>query len=310
MQAIPKCMMSTGMCIYGVVFFLLFIRQHRGVKQELEIHKILNNNAVLVRQNGKDYIWIGTGLGFRKKLGEEADQSKVEKVFVLQQRASKRLTQLLENIPVKYASLADDIIRYAKQKITYQLSDSIYISLTDHLYNLVKLKREGLFVNNQLSWEIKKFYPVEFSVGEYAVKLIEERMHLQLDESEVSNIAMHFINVQINNNADKTEDVQSLTKKVKDIISIIRNHNKIHIDEESIAFERFVTHLRFFFKRIRHLDDTEKPGNPLLVHVVDKYPEAYESTRLIEHYLDVTLYDDEQLYLTLHIQKLIENGKS
>ena len=29
--------------------------------------------------------------------------------------------------------------------------------------------------------------------------------------------------------------------------------------------------------------------------------------RLVEEYLEATLNDDEQLYLTLHIQKLIEN---
>ena len=47
-------------------------------------------------------------------------------------------------------------------------------------------------------------------------------------------------------------------------------------------------------------------GNPLLVHVIDKYPKAYETTRLIGEYLNKTLYDDEQLYLTLHVQKLID----
>ncbi|MFN6687586.1 PRD domain-containing protein [Enterococcus gallinarum] len=273
----------------------------------MKIKKILNNNAVLVGKDGKDFIWIGTGLGFKMKPGQAADETKIEKVFVLHKQSSDRLIQLLENIPIQYASLADDIISYGKERLAYRLSDSIYISLTDHLFNLIKLKKEGISINNRLSWEIRKFYPNEFSIGEYAIDLIEQKTAFELDEAEVSNIAMHFINAHINDNSEQMEDIQALTKKIKDILSLIRIHNRIAIDEDSLAFERFVTHLRFFFKRLENSSTHEDIGNPLLVHVVDKYPKAYETTRLIEDYLNTTLYDDEQLYLTLHVQKLIEN---
>lgn len=273
----------------------------------MKIKKILNNNAVLVGKDGKDFIWIGTGLGFKMKPGQAADETKIEKVFVLHKQSSDRLIQLLENIPIQYASLADDIISYGKERLAYRLSDSIYISLTDHLFTLIKLKKEGISINNRLSWEIRKFYPNEFSIGEYAIDLIEQKTAFELDEAEVSNIAMHFINAQINDNSEQMEDIQALTKKIKDILSLIRIHNRIAIDEDSLAFERFVTHLRFFFKRLENSSTHEDIGNSLLVHVVDKYPKAYETTRLIEDYLNTTLYDDEQLYLTLHVQKLIEN---
>lgn len=277
------------------------------MRNVLKIKKILNNNAVLVGKDGKDFIWIGTGLGFKMKPGQAADETKIEKVFVLHKQSSDRLIQLLENIPIQYASLADDIISYGKERLAYRLSDSIYISLTDHLFTLIKLKKEGISINNRLSWEIRKFYPNEFSIGEYAIDLIEQKTAFELDEAEVSNIAMHFINAQINDNSEQMEDIQALTKKIKDILSLIRIHNRIAIDEDSLAFERFVTHLRFFFKRLENSSTHEDIGNPLLVHVVDKYPKAYETTRLIEDYLNTTLYDDEQLYLTLHVQKLIEN---
>lgn len=58
----------------------------KEVKQVLKIKKILNNNAVLVGKNGKDFIWIGTGLGFQMKPGLEADESKIEKIFVLKEK--------------------------------------------------------------------------------------------------------------------------------------------------------------------------------------------------------------------------------
>nr|WP_315527916.1 PRD domain-containing protein [Carnobacterium maltaromaticum] len=272
----------------------------------MKIKKILNNNAILVGQGTKTFIWIGTGIGFRKKPGDEAEDSKIERVFVLKKQSTDRFMLLLENIPIEYAAIADDVINYGKKQISYELSDVIYISLTDHLFNTIKLKKEGLTINNQIFWEIQKFYPIEFSIGKYAVNLINKEDEINLDESEACNVAMHFINAQINN-GEYMENINLLTKKIRDIISIVRIHNRVEVNEKSLSFERFVTHLRFFFKRLEN-DNSEKEdiGNPLLVHVIEKYPKAYETTLLIGEYLQRTLYDNEQLYLTLHVQKLIE----
>lgn len=286
-------------------FGLFFFYKWRII---IKIKKILNNNAVLVRQGMQDSIWIGTGIGFKKKPGDLAEDSKIDRVFVLKKQSTDRFMLLLENMPIEYAAIADDIINYGKQQISYELSDTIYISLTDHLFNTVRLKKEGLTINNQLFWEIQKFYPVEFSIGEYAIALVNQEKEINLDDSEACTIAMHFINAQINN-GEYVEDINLLTKKIKDIILIIRIHNRIEVNEKSLAFERFVTHLRFFFKRLENDNfENEDGGNPLLVHVIEKYPKAYETTLLIGEYLKKTLYDNEQLYLTLHVEKLIENN--
>ncbi|MFK4567958.1 PRD domain-containing protein [Enterococcus sp. UD-01] len=273
----------------------------------MKIKKILNNNAVLVGKNGRDFIWIGTGLGFQKKPGQLADESKIEKVFVLQKKATiNRLLALLEATPIDYAALADDIISLAKKELKSQLSEALYVSLTDHLYNLVKLHEQGLLIHNKLSWEIKKFYPKEFDVGKKALTLIEAKFGITLEDDEAGNLAMHLINAQLTDTIEVTEDVQKLSKKIRDILALVRMHNKIEINEDSLAFDRFVTHLRFFFKRLDTMSRNEK-SNPLLLHCIEQYPSAYSTMDLIEKYLNVKLTDDEQLYLILHIQKLIEN---
>ncbi len=273
----------------------------------MKIKKILNNNAVLVGKNGKDFIWIGTGLGFQKKPGQVADDAQVEKVFVLHQKnAFEKLSSLLQDIPIQYVSLADDIISIAKKDLSGEISETIYVSLTDHLYNSIKWHSQGLIIHNQLSWEIKKFYPKEFEVGMKALHLIKEKLDVAFEEEEAGNIAMHLINAQLNDDLKQMEDVKRVSKRIRDILSLVRMYNKVEIDEKSFAFDRFVTHLRFFFKRIDCLERAKK-SNPLLIHVIDQYPRAFESMKLVEQYLDIELNDDEQLYLSLHIQKLIEN---
>ncbi|MGK0552045.1 PRD domain-containing protein [Enterococcus faecalis] len=276
----------------------------------MKVKKILNNNAIIVHKEQQDFIWIGTGLGFNKKPGDSVEEDKVEKVFTLQSKSSQHFSQLLENIPVKYATLADDIIKLAKNCLPYQISDAIYVSLTDHLYNVVKMKTAGVILNNQLFWEIKKFYPKEFSIGLQAIGLMKKCTKVTIEESEACNIALHFINAQINYSDNQNENIVELTKQIKDIVAIIRMHNKITINEQSLTYERFVTHLRFFFKRLESKERLNDVGNPLLVHVVEKYPAAYETTQKVAQYLQSEFSDDEQLYITLHIQKLIEDQPS
>ncbi len=132
-----------------------------------------------------------------------------------------------------------------KRKLT-RLSETLYVSLTDHLYNLFKLHEQGITVTNRLSWEIKKFYPQEFEVGKKALERIEQETGVVFEEEEAGNIAMHLINAQVTDEVDQPKDVQSIAKKIRDIISLIRFSNKIQIDENSLAFDRFITHLRFF----------------------------------------------------------------
>ncbi len=278
----------------------------KEVKQVLKIKKILNNNAVLVGKNGKDFIWIGTGLGFQMKPGLEADESKIEKIFVLKEKTSyQRFEKLIASIPIKYFSLTDDIIQLAKDRLDYEVSEMLYISLTDHLFNLMKLYRQGISLHNRLSWEIKKSYPKEFEIGKQALRLIEEKLNVRLEDEEAGNIAMHLINTQINENGNQKFDARTIAKKIRDIIVIIRLSNKLTINEDSLAYDRFITHLRFFFQRL-DAEDQSKP-NPLLMYVKEQYHQAFQTMKLVEEYLESALNDDEQLYLTLHIQKLIEN---
>ena len=48
----------------------------------MKIKRIYNNNVVVSNDmSGKEIIIIGRGIAFQKKVGEEIDQVKVEKIF-------------------------------------------------------------------------------------------------------------------------------------------------------------------------------------------------------------------------------------
>jgi len=273
------------------------------------IKKIFNNNAILAKDSDKhEFVVMGCGVGFKRSLGEKVDESLIEKTFILKQKdASEKFKLLLEDIPSEYVSLCYDIIEYAKNTLTVELSDYIYVTLTDHISYALKLFNEGLNRPNPLIWEIKKFYTKEFEIGLKALEFIEDETGKKLPEDEACNIALHLINAQMNNAGGKVEDVAKQTKMIQDILNIVKYTYNIPLDEKSLNYERFVTHLRFFFQRLSKNQEVEEAEDDfLLKQVKSKYRNAYDCMLKIEAYLEKELSDEEKLYLTIHIQRVTQ----
>jgi beta-glucoside operon transcriptional antiterminator len=271
------------------------------------IKKIFNNNAVVAKDSSnREIVVMGCGIAFKKSVGEYLDDNKIEKTFILKEKqASEKFKLLLEDIPSEQVSLCYDIIEYARNILGTNLNDYIYVTLTDHISNALKLEKEGLNRSNALIWEIKKFYPKEFAVGIKAIEFIEIELGVRLPEDEAGNIALHLINAQINKSYNNVENVAKQTKMVKDILNIVKYSNNVSLDEGSLSYERFVTHLRFFFQRLNKDEKIETENDDfLLEQVKGKYKDAYNCMLKIEKYLNKDLSSEEQLYLTLHVQRL------
>lgn len=274
----------------------------------MKIDKIFNNNAVMVKgDNGRDSVIIGCGLAFRKKVGDEVDKSLIEKTFILKEKDTlEKFKMILEHIPTEQISLCYDIVEYAKNMLNCELNDYIYVTLTDHISYTLKLFDEGIERPNILIWEIKKFYPKEYNIGLKALEFIESELGKKINEEEAGNIALHLITAQINGKSDKTDIAYSMTKKIQDILNIVKYTYDIELDEQSLNYERFITHLRFFFKRLNNKTQYRNENEDfLLQQVKEKYKDAYKCMLKIEKYLNIELSYEEQLYLTLHIKRIV-----
>ncbi|MCY6371192.1 BglG family transcription antiterminator LicT [Clostridium ganghwense] len=273
------------------------------------IKKVFNNNVVLAKNSSKhEIVVMGCGIAFKKKVGDEIDENLVQKTFILKQKeASEKFKLLLEDVPVEHVSLCYDIIEYAKNILNVKLNDYIYVTLTDHISNALKVFEEGLNCPNVLIWEIKKFYPKEFAVGLKALDFIESEVGKRLPENEAGNIALHLINAQINSSYDNVEDMLNITEMIMDILNIVKYTYNIELDDKSLSYERFITHLRFFFKRLNRKEKIESEEDDFLLKQVKvKYKKAYNCMLKIEKYLEKELNDEEKLYLTLHIQRITQ----
>ena len=83
------------------------------------INKVLNNNVVtIISENSEEAVVMGRGIAFQKKKGDEIDESKIEKIFVLENKSiNEKLLTLVNDIPAKYLEVAENIIKYAENKL-------------------------------------------------------------------------------------------------------------------------------------------------------------------------------------------------
>jgi len=281
----------------------------------ITIQKVINNNVILfLDEQEKEVIAMGKGLGFQKKAGDLLDETLVEKYFHLQDKdASSRFQQFSEIIPMEYIKLADDAIQYAQITLNKKFSDSLCISLSDHLYNAVTRFLGGVALKNPMLWEIKRFYEPEFEVGLRVLEMVYEQFKVKLPEDEAAFITIHLVDAELDNGS--LENVYTITKVIQDIHNIVRYFFRMEFDEKSIHYYRFITHIRFFAQRLVTNTTYRDDGDDSLFELLkNKYKNSYKCVLKIEEYIKSNFqYDlstDEKLYLMVHIERTVYNPKN
>lgn len=273
----------------------------------MKIKKILNNNVLIVSDEQKqEHIVVGRGIGFSKQKGDCIDEDKIDRIFSSDQNKSNRLLELIKEIPEAYLSIAEEIIEYAESILDKKLSDSIYITLTDHI-NFIKTRYDrGLMPNNPLKWEIQRYYKKEYVIAKKAVQLLEEELEITLNTDEIASIAMHIVNAE--DDVDMRQNMKTLTL-MDDIMQVVQYQTHQQFDEDSINYQRLITHLKFFIHRIQ-ANEQYNQINPLYEIVKKNYPQAYECViriqELVEKKTKYKVSHDELTYLTIHVQRIVE----
>ncbi|MCD2476784.1 BglG family transcription antiterminator LicT [Mammaliicoccus lentus] len=277
----------------------------------MKIDKIINNNVISVTQNNQEHVVMGKGIGFQKQEGDIVEESKIDKIFDLSsQEISDRFKTLLIEVPIEVVQAVEKIIEAAKIEYNKDLSDTIYVALTDHINFAIERQQEGMAIKNGLLWEIKKFYPTEYEIGVRALDWIDEIVGVKLPIDEAAFVAIHLLNAEHNNLADYNQ----VTEMVQNILSLVKYHFRLDFDEESLTYFRFVTHLKFLAQRIFSDNPLDTSEIELYDIVKVKYKTAFKCVKKIEVFLlkkyQYEMTRDEALYLTIHIQRLISRNES
>lgn len=89
----------------------------------MKISKVINNNVLSAfDENGQEVVLMGRGLGFKAKTGDDIDESRVQKVFCIENSAlSRQFQEMISNIPMEHMQISADIISYAKNECGMEL---------------------------------------------------------------------------------------------------------------------------------------------------------------------------------------------
>lgn len=272
----------------------------------MKVEKIINNNVVSTFDDtGMEVVIMGRGIGFQKKTGDSIEKEKIEKIFRIEnEEALSRFEQLLANLPLEHLQVSNDVISYAKRELDVKLNQNVYLTLTDHINFAIERLRNGNIFHNALLMEVKMFYPKEYQVGAFALKLIKAKTGVELPEDEAASVALHIVNAELNT---KIRDVWSLTTFIQKILEIIEKEfdfNKV----QDTRRDYLISSLKLLGKRLLLDTNAIEKSDSLVEFVKKEYADEYQCTEKIADFVkkeySCFMSEEEKAYLSLDLKKI------
>ncbi|WP_448630828.1 PRD domain-containing protein [Cellulomonas soli] len=276
----------------------------------MKVLKVFNNSVVLgVDDSGTELVLLGRGVGFQAKPGDRVDPALVERTFVPDgSTTAERIAAFVQEIPRADIETTEEIVQEARRVLGDHVTDHILVPLADHVSFALRREREGATqIDYPLRWEVENLYPNEVAFSREALTIIERRTGVRLPAIEAVPLALHFVNAQFGSAAD-LDVTMRMTEVLTETLAIICTEYDVQIDERSPVVARFVTHLRYLFRR-------EQQGRQL-PSVADSLHDAVRAAQPREYACGQRIADllgqrfgwevgaEEVIYLTLHVARL------
>ncbi|HHA2278244.1 TPA: PRD domain-containing protein [Enterobacter hormaechei subsp. xiangfangensis] len=274
----------------------------------ITIKKSLNNSMLLVDNDQQEMILFGKGIGFNAKLGTNIDLAQVEKIFLpLSNIKGRHFLSLTDTIPSEFFDISHEILVLARSICGDKLNSLLLLTLAEHLHFAVERSRKSQTILNKLSWEVKRYYPQEYGIGQQARAKVNERFKVELPEDESVNIAFHLISASSQESDSSAHQQVELVNRLAAIV-----HNKLgkNTDTESVNYIRFINHLRYFSERVLAgkivKSETEDFYQELMRYRPDAMNVAWGIRDYVQDKYQLSLPKDELTWLSIHISRLID----
>ena len=135
---------------------------------------------------------------------------------------------------------------------------------------------------------------------------IRDSLYVTLTDHINSAVARYREGIALKN----ITDVNQITELINTVLQIVRIHFKIDLNEESISYERFLTHLKFFAARVFDHMEYKDTMQEIYKVMVEQNENAFSGVKKIAEYIkkqyNYKLTIDEQLYLLIHIKRILD----
>lgn len=273
------------------------------------VSKVLNNNGVIAidMDENKEYVILGKGVGFGKKVSQRFDKPEGCTTYRLEQETERgSAKELVKGIEPEYLEIADAILTESQKVFGDSIDRGILFPLADHISFAVARIRRNEQISNPLTEDIKVLFYSEFKVAETLKTILRERLQIEIDDHEVGYVALH-IHSAIGD--EKVSVAMQTARAVRECIDMIEKATGKPIDVLSLSYNRLMNHMKYMVARA---STGEKLNLDMNEYMLDQYPQAYKVAtdicKNLEGCIGHNLDETETGYLAMHIRRVYKDA--
>ena len=181
--------------------------------------KALNHNAVLVLDgSSQEYLIMGKGIGFGKKVSERIEPAPDSVVYSLQSVSERgKAKDLFKEIDPRYLEMADAVLNEAAKDFAH-VDRGVLFPMADHIAFAVSRMRRGEIIANLLTQDIQVLFYKEFKAASLVRRLLMEEEGLEVPDDEIGYVALH---VHAATAGEKVSSAMQIAAAVRECITMI-----------------------------------------------------------------------------------------
>lgn len=268
------------------------------------VKKVLNHNSVIVVKTGenKEYLILGKGIGFGKKVSEKVEKRAGDTIYSLQDLTERgEAREIIKTISPICLELANEVLNRAEQEFG-KIDRTILFPMADHIEYAVQRIQRNEQISNPLTEDIRVLFYKEYKIAQCMEKLLWDQLGVRIDEHEIGYIALH-VHSAIDD--EKVSQAMQIAGAVRECICLVEEKTGKKIDVMSLAYNRLMNHVRYMVARALN-------GEKLKLNMNDymevKFPKAFQIAEKIcdeiGHSIRKKLDDTEIGYLAMHIERV------
>ena len=271
------------------------------------VKKVLNHNTLIGidMNDSREYLLIGKGIGFGKKVSERLEVPKDCTVYSLLEKTERgSAMELVREIDPIFLEIAEQVLKEG-ERIFGRIDWNILFPMADHIAYAVKRIRSGEQISNPLTGDIVALFHMEYKAAECLRPILRERLQVEIDEHEIGYVALHI------HSAIEDENValsMQIARSVRECIRMVEAETGQTIVIMSLAYNRLMNHVRYMAARAMTGEKLKLNMNDYMsVKFPDSFRLASEICAHLSRHLRHPLEEAEIGYLAMHIERTAGN---